>query len=307
MEYTSTKLKNIITIKEIYSIHYFEYMSDFSFEGEKHNFWELLYVDKGEVEVIADEKKFICKSDEIVFHKPNEFHALKANGVVAPNIIVLSFNCVSKKMKFFENKKLIISDNEKNIMAQIILEAKKAFSSPLNKTYLYKLERRNEATLGSEQMIRIYIEQLILSLLRRNTVYKDNNKMEKKGALEIVSKKNYERKTYENIIKYMDENIKETLTIQKICREITISRSALQNMFHNRQKCGVMQYFTIRKIEYGKQLMRNSQMNFTEIADTLGYTSVHYFSRQFKKITGMTPSEYVSSVKRMTEENEKLK
>ena len=42
-------------------------------------------------------------------------------------------------------------------------------------------------------------------------------------------------------------------------------------------------------------------MNFTQISEKLGYTSIHYFSRQFKKVTGMTPSEYASSIKAMAD------
>ena len=38
------------------------------------------------------------------------------------------------------------------------------------------------------------------------------------------------------------------------------------------------------KIDAAKQLIRNQSLNFTQIADTMGYTSVHYFSRQFKKL-----------------------
>ena len=55
------------------------------------------------------------------------------------------------------------------------------------------------------------------------------------------------------------------------------------------------------KIEFAKQLIREDQMNFTQISDFLGYSSIHYFSRQFKKITGMTPSEYSSSIKALSE------
>ncbi|MEG2232251.1 MAG: AraC family transcriptional regulator, partial [Lachnospiraceae bacterium] len=44
-------------------------------------------------------------------------------------------------------------------------------------------------------------------------------------------------------------------------------------------------------------------MNFTQISDFLGYNSIHYFSRQFKKTTGMTPSEYASSIKLLAEKN----
>ena len=55
------------------------------------------------------------------------------------------------------------------------------------------------------------------------------------------------------------------------------------------------------KISAAKELIRSNEMNFTQIADYLGYTSIHYFSRQFKKLTGMTPSEYSSSIKALSD------
>lgn len=51
MSYQFTELKEELIIKKIVSLHYFEYMSDFTFPGESHNFWEFLYVDKGELQV----------------------------------------------------------------------------------------------------------------------------------------------------------------------------------------------------------------------------------------------------------------
>lgn len=300
MNYIGTKLKEEIRIDDIYSIHYFEYMSDYQFEGEQHDFWELLYVDKGEVEVVAGEETFICKREEIIFHKPNEFHALKANGVVAPNLVVLSFSCLSDKMKFFENKRLIISSQEKKLISQIIVEARKAFSSPLDKTYLLQLERREDAYFGSEQLIRICLEQFLISLLRRYDV-SQASEYKMPGNNQVMTKENYERYIYQRVIAYMKEHIREFMTMEEICKEMLISRSKLQNVFHSRHGCGVMHYFISLKIELGKELMREGHMNFTEIADNLGYTSVHYFSRQFKKLTKMTPSEYVSSVKGLSE------
>ena len=56
------------------------------------------------------------------------------------------------------------------------------------------------------------------------------------------------------------------------------------------------------KINEARRMIRNQSLNFTQIADQLGYTSIHYFSRQFKKITGMSPSEYASSIKLLAED-----
>ena len=49
MTYVKTQLKREITIPAIITIHYFEYMKDFAFKGESHDFWEFLYVDKGNI------------------------------------------------------------------------------------------------------------------------------------------------------------------------------------------------------------------------------------------------------------------
>jgi YesN/AraC family two-component response regulator len=62
---------------------------------------------------------------------------------------------------------------------------------------------------------------------------------------------------------------------------------------------GVMEYFKALKIEEAKTLIKESELNFTEISEKLSYASIHYFSRHFKRATGMNPSQFASSVKIM--------
>lgn len=95
MTYVKTKLKREIIIDSIITIHYFEYMKDFVFNGESHNFWEFLYVDNGTVSVCSDDTWLILNTGDIVFHQPNEFHAIKSIGKNSPNLIAISFVCDS--------------------------------------------------------------------------------------------------------------------------------------------------------------------------------------------------------------------
>ena len=83
MAFKSLELKEEIQIDKIVTIHYFEYMSDYSFTGESHDFWEFLCVDKGEVDIVAGDKPYTLQKGEIIFHKPNEFHSVQANGTIA--------------------------------------------------------------------------------------------------------------------------------------------------------------------------------------------------------------------------------
>lgn len=288
MVYQFTELQEELIVNKIVSIHYFEYMSDFSFPGESHSFWEFLCVDKGEVKVKADREIFTLKQGEIIFHKPNEFHTVAANGVIAPNLVVIGFECGSPSMAFFRDKILSIGESERNLMAGIIAEARKCFSGVLDDPYMEKLERASTPPFGGEQMIKIHLEQLLIQLFRQFSVYGHLN-MKKTSASDSDQ-------AYEKLIIYLENHIRFQLTIETICKDNLIGSSQLKKLFRERNNCGVIETFNQMKIGLAKQLIRNRQMNFTQIADYLGYSSIHYFSRQFKKVTGMTPTEYRSSI-----------
>jgi AraC-like DNA-binding protein len=290
-----------VEINNIVTIHYFEYMKDFSFPGEAHDFWEFLYVDKGEVDIIADTRKFTLQKGQIVFHKPNEFHALHANGIVAPNLVVISFYCTSPSIDYFIDQILHINDFERSLIGNIIREAKSSYSSPLNDPTLKMLERNSDIPFGSEQIIKINLEYLLINLIRR---YHSVDCEVTKNTIQMkTTKMNYDDELINQVIDYMEASLLCHLTIEQICKEYSVGRSQLQNLFQQKFQCGVIEYFSIIKIETAKKYIRETHMNFTQIAEKLGYSSVHYFSRQFKKISGMSPSQYSSSVKSLSEKS----
>ena len=112
MAYQSVSLERELFIKSIYTIHYYEYQNDFYFDGERHDFWEFQCVDTGAAEVVTDNGCYTLSRGQVIFHRPNEFHTLKATGRTAPRVVVISFACDSPCMKFFENKVLNFSDTE---------------------------------------------------------------------------------------------------------------------------------------------------------------------------------------------------
>lgn len=81
MDYKYITLAEELKIRRVYSIHYFEYMKDFEFEGESHDFWEFVCVDSGNILVTAGDKHLTLTPHQMLFHKPNEFHALRADGI----------------------------------------------------------------------------------------------------------------------------------------------------------------------------------------------------------------------------------
>lgn len=297
MAYKSVVLEDSVTINRIISVHYFQYMSDFSFPGESHDFWELVCVDRGEIDALAGDRRLTLKKGNILFHKPNEFHNVLTNGKVSPSLVVIGFECHSPAIKSFEDQLMSVQDTEKELMAQIIVEARNTFSGRLDDPYQEELIFNSEPlTFGSAQLISHYLEQLMIHLYRRYFSY--SLPVRSSRFLAEASSGN---DTYNRIVRYMEEHLGERMTIDRICRDNLVGRSQLQKLFRDTKGCGVIEFFSMMKIDTAKQMIRDNQLNFTQIADRLGYSSIHYFSRQFKQITTMTPSEYATSIRLLSE------
>lgn len=297
MAYKSVVLEDSVTINRIISVHYFQYMSDFSFPGESHDFWELVCVDRGEIDALAGDRRLTLKKGNILFHKPNEFHNVLTNGKVSPSLVVIGFECHSPAIKSFEDQLMSVQDTEKELMAQIIVEARNTFSGRLDDPYQEELIFNSEPlTFGSAQLISHYLEQLMIHLYRRYFSY--SLPVRSSRFLAEASSRN---DTYNRIVRYMEEHLGERMTIDRICRDNLVGRSQLQKLFRDTKGCGVIEFFSMMKIDTAKQMIRDNQLNFTQIADRLGYNSIHYFSRQFKQITTMTPSEYATSIRLLSE------
>lgn len=290
MEYQFTKLRERIVIDKIVTVHYFEYSKNYEFHGESHDFWEFVYVDKGKMLIRAEDKWLKMESGQIIFHKPNEYHNVKADGIIAPNTVIVAFECKSRAMSFFKNKLLNVNDEQRHILSSIVREATKSFSSPMGDPFLKKLDRYDEEQLfASEQMLKILLEQFLIMLYRTNIV----NKVKKTSII----KENLENDIVAEIKSYLNENIKNKITLDDVAKFANMSKTNLKETFKKRTGKGVISYFRELKIEHAKNLIREDSYNFTQIAEILGYDSIHYFSRQFKSITQMTPGEYARSVK----------
>lgn len=79
-----------------------------------------------------------------------------------------------------------------------------------------------------------------------------------------------------------------TILVEKIHKDYTY----LSKLFSSNLGVTIEKYFIHLKIEKAKELIETSQLNFTEIAYDLGYSSVNYLSSQFKQITGMRMGDY---------------
>lgn len=295
MSYISTALKCEVCIDRIITIHYFEYMKNFYFKGESHDFWELLCVDRGTVEVQAGNRSYLLEKNDIIFHEPMEFHAIRSCGDTAPNLVVISFESDSPVMQLFRHRILTTTENQRLLLSQIISEARAAFSTPIHLPSIEQVIPSAAAPFGAEQLIQLYLEQLFIRFVR------DFDRQNGSSRKALSTENRTQEDVFERVLQYLELHICEHLTIEEICSENLVGRSYLQEMFHQKAGCGVIEYFSNKKIQLAKQMIRDGNKNFSQISDYLSFNTSNYFSKRFRLVTGMSPSEYTRSIKGLSE------
>ena len=292
VDYVFTVMEKPVTVDAVISVHYYEYPIDFSYSGEVHDFWELVYADKGEAIITAGTQELCLEQGYMYLHKPMEYHNIRCNENSAVNSFIISFSSDYAELYRLAGKPIAIDSRMRALMAELVVEAKDAFSSPLGEVVVPQLIRNENAAFGSEQMIQIHLEELLVRLLRAENAAEAPQRTPNQRRGDALLK---------SVCAYLEENIAGSTTMEELCSVFTVSKSTLQKLFQNRVGYGVSRYYQQLKIDRAKSMIREKKYNFTEIAQKLGYSSVHYFSRHFKRITEMTPSEYADSLQAMSD------
>ncbi|MBR3593657.1 MAG: helix-turn-helix domain-containing protein [Clostridia bacterium] len=291
-EFTRLSFEKVINIDKIITVFYMELSKNFCYSGEKHDFWEMVYIDKGEMICTADKNRFILKSGEMTFHKPNEFHNLSGNNDVSPNVSIITFECKSRAMKQFEGKIFKLDGEEKTMLSTLFQEALSCFklldeTNPL----LQKLKKVENAPFGSSQMTKNLLEIFLIKLSRRTDVI--TKKMRRSYIIDGVNVP-YNIK---EILDFLKTNVYGRITVRDVAKATKKSESAVKQLFYSYQKEGIMHHYNSLKIDEAKRLIKDGRHNMTQISDMLCFNNPQYFTKCFKSHTKMTPSEYKKSLK----------
>lgn len=315
-KFVRVSLHEDIVINKLISFHYTELTKDYVYPGEKHNFWEFLYMDKGEAEINIADRKLLVKQGELVFYSPNEFHSLRANRRVAPNIMIVSFDCKSEAMGYFRSKLFKLSDEEQLLLSEMLREGALAFD--VGKPRNGNIKNKSPRVFGAEQLIKLYLEMMLLKLVRKQsgivTGGSDGLHSEsvvpvgygpaglasggrEPAALSSAAKLKSDADICAAIKELLNQKIGASMKLDEISRGLNTSKTRLKAIFKRETGYTILEYYNRQKIERAKRFIREENMNYTQIAEKLGYSSIHYFSRHFKQVTDMSPSQYDKSLR----------
>lgn len=259
-----------INVKEILVYYYQVKSSNYVFNGEKHQYWELTYIDNGHLITEVDGNEYNLKQHDIMLYAPGQFHSQRMDGKDACSYLTIIF-----EMDFLNNDLLC---NQVFHSSRKTINALQEFISTCDKDGPY-----------FKDLCISYLNQTIIQLLQMNSIKPTK-------IANSPTQQKFEDQFLNEIIMYINYNYFQPLTVDQICQKFSISRSSLQQLFNKNLGIAPKQYIAQLKLKKAKFLIKENKFTISEISEKLGYTSIHYFSRKFKKEFNLSPSEYAKSI-----------
>ncbi len=239
-----------------------------NYEGERHPFYELVFVSDGTVGITAEEEIYTLSAGQMLLHSPNEFHRIWSEFGTMPHVYNLSFFAAA--VPSFASRVLQLSDEEQAELCSICANAAQGLKT-------------NDRALLNETRIRL---ELWLLLMTKN----DSNVTTAHPTLPSAIR-------YAEIVNVLHEHIHEQLSAQQIAELCNLSLSALKKIFTRYAGMGVSRYFTEMKMRRAAEQLASGK-RVGEVAATLGYFDQNYFSTVFRRVMGSPPGSFRVSEKK---------
>lgn len=267
----SFRVSHTLRVEGIYTFFYQEKEQGFLFSGESHPMPELTYVDGGELHSVADGQDLLLKQGDLVIYGSNQWHMQYADIGVAPRFITISFDVTGTDLSPLLNRR---------------------FAAPRQAVSLLQgmLQEQERMAPHADDVILSQLTMLLAVLLRETDAPTADRL---RGANAVHSENEIVRQAQQ----FISEHIREKLSVPLVAAHVDVSPSYLTVLFHKNLQISPGEYIRRVKLQESKQMIRENDLNFTEIAALLQYSTVHHFSRQFKEKFGITPSEYAKSVR----------
>ncbi len=267
-------------------ICYFELGKNFTSPPEKHDFWEMAYVDSGKIIAITDGNSSTLSQGQIIFHEPGEIHAHISDSFSPNNMLVVSFRCNSCAMSFFKKKIFTADKTSKTLLELFVSEVKSALGAiPDEYGKESELDFSN-APFGTLQLLSCYFAEMLINIIRNNSGL--GSKVVANGKSRTLAQNSLSTL----VMEYMEENVYRGLSLDDVCSHFMLGKSQLSHIFKSSTGKSLMEYYAGLKISEAKKQLRSGSYSVSQISDMLGFSCIHSFSRSFKNAVGTSPTEY---------------
>ena len=287
--YNNKKLDTPLTIEKL--LHFISsiMLPEYNDTNEKHDFWEMVYVDSGEGTANADDRMYTMSSGDVYFHKPGETHSFHSKKNVVTHVYFISFYSSDEFMKNFENTKIALASSQIQMIHKMAEEVKNIFE------YVQKDDNVSfsitsflpTTSPAQQQIFKNNLENLLLSI---------GIKIEEQNRTDTNTNKNVKAQIAMRITEMISKNIYTNMTIEDISYELGYGRTYISNIFKNTYGTSIMYHYNQLKIKEAKRLIRDTDYSLNTIAEMLKFNNQYYFSKVFKRYENITPSEFKHSI-----------
>lgn len=287
--YISLPIHMPVRLTGLYSFFHHHFQMGYHFHGEMHDFWEVVYVNKGKLGVTAGEQVYDLSEDELIVHKPMEFHNLFVNDPMGAEVMIFSFSAQMASEEGFSQKVFSLNTFQRELISQMFayLDDRKCKNHHYLKwydavdkhadacwfmPYMHLFEDDTQAL----SMATSFVEQLLVSL------------RENEGRIreDLTADAKLFRRAMDYLCTYVDRNV----PVDELAKGLNISRSSLNRLFQKYAGVSVHRYCLMQKIKNATECLQ-SGLSVTETAECLGFSNQSYFSACYKRETGINPSE----------------
>lgn len=239
---------------------------EFTFAGEAHDFWEIVYVVNGNIEVAENEKIYVMREGDIIFHAPNEFHKIRAAENTCPRVLNMSFAVEGTLPSNLKEGIFHLNSKQKTTYMDLFEFIKTNLVENDHCDFFIGQEGAGGLTLFILHLCNHVQAQEIMS----TTV----------SAL-----------TYHSLVKQMRKEIYNNLSIKMLSEKTYVSISYIKILFQHYAGMSPKKYYNNLRIIEAKYLLEQG-MSVTDVANKMNFSSPNYFVRFFKAGTLITPYQY---------------
>ena len=253
-------------------------------EDNTTNCWTLYDVIQGELHIRIGAETAVLRGGDILLLSAEWPHSIRVTGQTPTRVFTMALELDGKGLERLGRLQTALSPSGFQALGDIIDYADDIFNITADsRQYTDSVDK--DTTVSVKQILQAKIELFLLELLEQCPEAQD---------AAPVSRSQLVARTNEELRRHLCDSV----SIEDICQRLNLSKSYLSSLYKRKTGKSIIAHFNEMKIEEARRLIASGRYNFTEIAERLGFSSIHYFSRMFKSVAGMTPSEYEKSLKK---------
>ena len=247
-------------------------------ESERfHRYHELYYIAEGKCSVFIGQRTYRLQTGDFALIPAGTLHKtdFTSHGQNTKYVISFSVNTARQIDAFLETEIAETGIRAGKIKAPV--QRQEAVLLLVNRM-LYEFE--NQPPLGRSLCLALLAE-LLISLQRYRAGEAENDGIEDTAHGRM-----------REVAAYLCEHSREQITLSEVAAHFAVSPSHLSRVFHRETGFGLREYLVHYRIRQACDLLLNSDLSVTQIADQCGFSDSNCFGDAFKKATGLSPREY---------------